>query len=340
MSNEPIIKVLNFIGISDDNQVSVTDNPKLIQSELRIMFKGNTSIFEKMKSKRVMLLDLIIGASREEARLQAPKPDIIFNSICDPDVSKNALTILENFIKDKDVPVLNPPSLIRKTTRDGIYDMFRDQDWIKIPKTIKIYPKSLSETETSLNEHDLQPPFLFREAGEHGRKLSHISDEGTLHPLEQFAFDGRPYYVTEFVDYRSDDGLYRKARFLIVDGKPYPRHLIVSNGWNIHASSRNDLMKSDFVYQREEKKFIRAVDPEIDRICRRIHENVKLDYFGIDCTIDKSGKMTIFEINACVRPLGGTQFDYLQQSNASIMKAIEEMILRRAASTQPPSSTI
>src|SRR5439155_1080338 len=90
---------------------------------------------------------------------------------------------------------------------------------------------------------ELTPPFLFRQVGSHGgQDLALVGDRDDLDRLEQFALDGRDFYVTEFVDFRSPDGLYRKYRVLVIDGVPYAKHMIASDSWNIHAEDRTSVV--------------------------------------------------------------------------------------------------
>src|SRR5438270_862921 len=75
----------------------------------------------------------------------------------------------------------------------------------------------------------VRPPLIVREAGSHaGKGLTLIADSDATDELERFAFDGRDLYVTAYVDFRSSDGLYRKYRVLVVDGVPFPRHMVAS----------------------------------------------------------------------------------------------------------------
>ena len=39
--------------------------------------------------------------------------------------------------------------------------------------------------------------------------------------------------MSRFVDYRSDDGLFRKYRIVFIDGQPYACHLAIADRWDI-----------------------------------------------------------------------------------------------------------
>lgn len=54
------------------------------------------------------------------------------------------------------------------------------------------------------------------------------------------------FYLAPFVDYRSRDGLFRKARIAIIEGRPFVCHMAISQHWMIHylnADMRNDAAK-------------------------------------------------------------------------------------------------
>ncbi len=42
------------------------------------------------------------------------------------------------------------------------------------------------------------------------------------------------FFLSRFVDYRGEDGLFRKMRLVLIDGKPFACHMGVSAHWMIH----------------------------------------------------------------------------------------------------------
>ena len=62
------------------------------------------------------------------------------------------------------------------------------------------------------------------------------------------------YYLTEFCDYRSADGQFRKYRFIFVDRAVYPYHLAVGPHWKLHYW-RVD-MEAGPDLKREEEAFL------------------------------------------------------------------------------------
>jgi glutathione synthase/RimK-type ligase-like ATP-grasp enzyme len=54
--------------------------------------------------------------------------------------------------------------------------------------------------------------------------------------------------------------------------------------------------------QREEQAFLEdpasVFDPSHYRVLREIQQRIGLEYFGIDCGLDRSGNLVVFEVNA------------------------------------------
>jgi hypothetical protein len=145
-------------------------------------------------------------------------------------------------------------------------------------------------------------PFLVREAGSHSGKQLVLLEGADLEALDGFAFDGREYYVTEFVDFRSPDGLYRKYRVIVIGGVPHARHLVIARTWSINASDRHELMEQR-EFDQEEEQFLREFRPEDHPVFGAISSILGLDYFGVDFAYDLAGDLVVFEANACFRVL-------------------------------------
>lgn len=323
-----MIRLLNFIGIDDSNTVEVSYNDGFLKS-CRYTVQGNNSFLEGVSSKNIDILNFHIGGVEQKGTISlSGRPDVIFNSICNPETNTKSLTLLIDWLKENDVPVINRPENILLTTRDLISQKLRTVTDITMPRTVRLSPSSLSDVKKMISDERFTFPLLFRPANEHGGSgLIRLECAEELGLLERYAFDGRDYFLTEFVDFKSADGLYRKSRYFVIDGRVYPRHRIVSSQWKIHAETRRDLMDNS-TFQKEEKEFLSRVDPEIEKICLQIAEQVNLECLGIDCHHEEGGKMTVFEVNACMRPYALHSQNYLNKATASIKQAIEALIIK------------
>ena len=92
--------------------------------------------------------------------------------------------------------------------------------------------------------------------------------------------------------------LYQKYRFVIVDGKPFIRHFVTSDYWMVHFFIAEKFMEINPQYIEEEnhilKNFEYDLKAQVQPVITEIHKRIRLDYFGIDCSIDKQGQICLF----------------------------------------------
>ncbi len=325
-----MVNVLNCIGIPDDDRVEVAFNDGTLRNG-QFHFYGNNAFIEQLKSKKLELQTLVLGGNKQNNSVPLKKFDMVFNSICDPDANKKTLLLLEQFIKGGGFPAINHPVFVQNSSRNKVYERCKNIQNLIVPKTIRIEPNSLNSAKNTIEQNGINLPFLMRPVSGHGgRNMIKVESSDEWELLERFAFDGSAYYVSEFVDYRSDDGLYRKSRFIVIDGKVYPRHHIMSKGWKIHAHTRSELIEKEQHYLDEERNFLKTYGGEIDTQCAAIYEQLGLDLFGIDCHIYPDGKMLLFEANACMRYFGTKQNNYVDDYTSKIKYGIEQLILNTA----------
>lgn len=337
------IRVLQLIGIDDTNRVEILFLSHDVQ-RLRYSYTGNVNILSLLKSEQLEIVTIYFGGMKGDT-VKVPPPDVVFNAICDCDANKKSLNIAARAVETFHVPILNHPRCVMRTARDQIYQQLCDIQDLKAPKTIRMQPESITQVQSLIHAGGLEYPVIFREAGRHGgMNMVLLRDPRDTDPLHRFALDGRDYYALEFVDFRSPDGLFRKYRFLIIDGKPYPRHMIASDEWNIHARDRARRMLKDPALRKEEESFFGTYAEKSHERFRKVYEKLGLDFFGVDCTFDGDGGLIIFEVNSCFRVRdsepaiedGGESRndtageDYRLPYIEAIPRAVEAMILRRA----------
>ena len=137
------------------------------------------------------------------------------------------------------------------------------------------------------------------------------------------------------MDYASSDENYRKLRLVVVDGKAHLRHLIVSDHWLIHSSSRK-FMTENTNFDEEENQFIvdyeKNVLPKIENTISKITARLALEYYGIDCNIAADGTILAFEINANMNVLTNTGEtpNRWEQPIETIRQAVIELIKTKA----------
>lgn len=335
-----MLKVLQLVSTPDSNTLVVTKNDGNI-NKLNAILQGNNTLNLLIMPDFAQMKVVTLGGL-ETKKIKLQDADIIINSICDPDTNTKGLDQASELLNNVSIPVINSPSLISQTTREQTYNHLHEIPGIKIPKTVRITPRYLSDIPTMLEEKGITYPYIFRSAGEHGGKgMELIKNENELHKLESFAFDGCDFYAIEFVDFRSEDGYYRKARIMVIDGEAYVRHLIISDSWKIHAESRAVLMNDHAALRQEEKTFVTHPPAYIQTLCKEMHKILKLDFFGMDCNIGSDGSLLIFEINTCMNTSFSAKskevyetYKYLVESSSKIKTAFKELLYRRVSEIQ------
>jgi hypothetical protein len=329
------VRVLHILGIDDSRRLAIN---RLGSGSLphQYSFVGNVELLPLLDPARFRVINLTRGGM-PSTPVHVPPVDVVLNAICDPDTNAEALRVTAAVVAQIGRPVVNHPTRVLELTRELVPEVLAGEPGIVAPRTTRMRPRYLTDISTAMEDGELVAPFLFRQAGTHGgTALELIEGPDDLAKLERFAFDGRSFYVTPYVDFRSADGLFRKFRVLFIDGQPFAKHLIVSDHWMVHAQSRERVMDSRPDLQEEEAAFIRTFRADTFPVLANLGPLIGLDYFGIDFGFDADGNVVLFEVNACVRALTGTSTTSdvasHQESTAAIQRAFGDLLVRRAQS--------
>lgn len=183
---------------------------------------------------------------------------------------------------------------------------------------------------TEIEQTGLKLPVILRMAGIHGGKSSIlIRGKEDYRGLHVYPFDGREYYLTEFVDFKGKDGLYAKTRIAVVGGVPLIRHHIINSDWMVHRSSRSFMQGHPELMDREHhffETFHRELVPLIQPAISEITSRLGLGYYGIDCHISDQNEMLIFEANANMNILIKTDPNAEKQVNL-IRNQIRQLLI-------------
>jgi len=68
-----------------------------------------------------------------------------------------------------------------------------------------------------------------------------------------------------------------------------------SKNWMVHNQTQDEEKNLE---EDSAKRFLKETKPAIGPMITEIHHRLGLDYFGIDCSIDKDMNLLVFEINA------------------------------------------
>ncbi len=271
---------------------------------------------------------LYIVSREQVAAARIPRADVVFTAIGESDESLECLQIASEVIAQLGLPQINDPAKVLGTNRVAIYETLRDITNVVVPDTQRV-PRELLANAAGAMEY----PLVIRPVGSQaGRDLERIQNGAELQAYLA-RVDAPFFYTMPFVDFSKDDGYYRKYRIIVVDGVPYPFHLAVSPRWMIHYY--NAPMRENAWMREEEEHFLSAFEsvfpPHLQRALRDISEKLGLEYFGIDCSIDRDGRLLIFEADPAMIVHAGDDpqmFGYKHPYAHRIFSAFEGLIDR------------
>lgn len=224
-----------------------------------------------------------------------PEHDVMIVAAGESGKNRAVLQTLDPLIECWPRPVLNPAKYILNCSRDNVYQKLKDLPGLTIPRTRRLSRQALVALS---NEHEApHAPYTVRPLdSQAGYGLAKIDSAAEL-AAYLAASDAQEFYTSKFIDYRSQDDLYRKVRIALIDGAPYVSHLAISDYWIVHYGSAH--MAEHPERREEEAQFMRDFDAGFARrhqnALRSVSERLKLDYVVIDCAETMGGDLLIFE---------------------------------------------
>ena len=300
---------------------------------------GNTPIEFLLEHSGIELLTLY---AVDGVELPAPLPDhdVAIVIASDSEECRDALRKIERAGSGWPRPLLNSPQFIANLDRDKLYRLLQGIDGLEIPATAGVTRAQLTELvrpdcAPADIAADLTFPIIVRPRGSHaGVGLAKIDDRAALGRY----LTARPeteFFVARFVDYASEDGLFRKYRIVFVDGRPYACHMAVAGRWDIWYLNAG--MAADASKRCEEAQFMQTFDGGFAVRHRHalatLSDRLGLDYFTIDCAENSNGNLLIFEADntAVVHNMDSPElFPYKAPQMRAIFEAFAAMLYRRA----------
>jgi len=300
---------------------------------------SNTPIEFLLEQSAIELMTLYVVA---DAELPVPLPDHDIAIVIASDSSdcRDALRRIGAAASRWPQPILNPPHLVGNLDRDKLHHLLDGIDGLEIPATAGVSRAQLLDLSRSAMAPlelaaDLAFPAVVRPRGSHaGAGLARINDRAALENYLEVQ-QAQEFFISRFVDYSGDDGLYRKCRIIFVDGRPYACHMAIVDRWDVWYLNAG--MSLSAAKRREEEMFMRAFDSDFARRHRTalsgIAERIGLDYFAVDCAETRSGSLLVFEADntAIVHDMDPADvFGYKPPQMRRIFDAFAIMLERRA----------
>ena len=255
---------------------------------------ANTPIDFMLAGSDIELLTLYVSAEHPLPDT-VPEHDVAFLAIGESEANKPILDALASRLKSWPRPILNADSSrIAELTRDGVVALLAGAPGLLTPAADRM-------TRDQLAAHAALPA-IARPIGSHaGNGLEKLDDPTAIRAYlaEQPA---ELFYVSPFIDYARDDGLYRKQRIAFIAGKPFLCHHAVSAHWMVHYM--NAAMLDCAENRAEEALTMRLFDEDFAVRHREAFDglvrNIGLDYFAIDCGETRDGRLLLFEADVAM----------------------------------------
>jgi tetratricopeptide (TPR) repeat protein len=300
---------------------------------------GNAPFRKYLDDQTFLTLQVI--ADFHDPALSPPPHQLAINCVSDADSCRTSLEAAMGILAQTQAPVINSPTDVLATSRESNARRLASIPGVRTPKTATFSREILAGSNNGavLEQHGFSFPLLIRSPGFHtGLHFMRVESPQELNTALT-DLPGENLSVIEFLDARGSDGLIRKYRVMMIDGKFYPAHAAISTDWKVHyfSSTTPDSLE----HRAEDEAFLKDIPQvlgaRVMETLGRIHDALKLDYAGIDFSVGVDGEILLFEANATmnVNPPVATDehLAYRRAPVQRIAEAVRTMFFTRAFST-------
>lgn len=282
---------------------------------------------------------LLLPDQPYDAASLAAGRDVVVNLVSDVDHDDGMLAVAAALADRLGKPVINHPDRIRGTDRASVAALLSGIPDCRVAK-VERYSGSALLAPGFCDRRASAFPFLARLAGRHGGddfERLHTQDELQRFVAGHAADD---YFLIEYIDTASPDGYFRKYRFFIVGDAVLPYHLAIGSAWKVHHYSTD--MANQAWMRREEAAFLNdpgaVFAPRHFAALRAIRDAIGLDFFGVDCALDREGNLVVFEANATMLVHADTgDFAYKNPHVQAIKSAFHNRLAAAVLKEQAPA---
>ncbi len=266
-----------------------------------------------------------------------PEHDMLFVAIAQSDQNMALLKTINAAIASWSCPVLNLPDRIALLSRNQACECLQNIPGVSMPSTVRLdrqVLERLAHQELALDSvlADGIYPIIVRPVDSHaGHGLDKI-EEATALDFYLKEHVNNEFYISRFIDYRGQDGLFRKYRIVLIEGQAFICHLAISEHWMIHYLNAG--MAESAEKRAEEAAAMATFDTDFStrhaQAFSVINERIGLNYLGIDCAETPDGQLLIFEVDnsMIVHALDSVElFPYKQAPMNKLFKAFRDMLL-------------
>lgn len=257
--------------------------------------------FECLVEHSTLTIDVLYVDETLKPDFDFPSHDVLLVAPCALDQNRSLLESISAALQRNAAAIINRPERIPCTTREAAWNLLKDESAICVAETQRVSREKLIAQAGDAHAPcvaGIPFPAIIRPVGSHaGRGLERIEHSAALRMyLDKSAHE--EFYVASFIDYRSQDGLYRKYRIALIDGQPHISHMGISQHWMVHYPYEEMIAHPE--RRKEEAEFMSSFRHGFALRHRhalsRVARLTGLDYVGLDCAESPDGRLVIFEL--------------------------------------------
>jgi hypothetical protein len=269
-----------------------------------------------------------------------PDHDVAIVVAPDGDAARPSMQVIEALAANWPRPILNAPAGIGMLDRDRLYHRLRDIAGLEIPQTARASRDQLMQLAEGILALDMLLkdgafPLIVRPIGSHaGFGLAKLDDSVGLAGYLATRGEGE-FFISRFIDYSSPDGMFRKYRVVLVDGKAHACHMAIADEWKVWYLNAD--MAVSVPYRLEEALFMQEFDQHFAvrhaAALAEMSARIGLDYVAIDCAETDEGALLVFEADntAIVHDMDPPNvYPYKSPQMRKIFQAVQAMLYRHA----------
>jgi hypothetical protein len=302
---------------------------RIVQTGSQIVATGTTDLDKLVEREPYHRLHVTRNIFRKGRIPEFDSYRVLVNLITEPEKNVRVLENLRKLLRGARGRVVNRPEMVLRSTRDQVARRLEGIPGLIVPKVIRLQGGKPAIAMRALERAGVDPPIIVRQIGTHSGKIL-----GRFDTLAEAvaALETGEHLATQFIDFQSGDGLYRKYRVFFIGPHFILRHMLVSDEWNVHAKDRVRFMAERPELVAEERALFEHEEffpASVAQVLAAIRERMGLDFFGMDFGVTPDGKVVLFEANATMSffPFSpDPQFDYLKRCFAPAQAAFRELL--------------
>lgn len=265
-----------------------------------------------------------------------PEHDVLLVALGYSEKNCATLSYMEQLLTHWPRPVLNLPQHIRQLSRERLFQQLATLSGVLVAPTRAACRDTLMHM---VQGHSPQAPLAYPltlrpQDSQGGHGLQRLEEAAQLTGyLAQSA--AQRFFVANFLDYRSNDGLYRKWRIALIAGQPYVAHLAIGSHWIVHYHHAG--MAESSTKREEEARALTTFERDFalrhGAALRAIAVKLALEYVVLDCAETDDGRLLVFEadnrgwIHATDPP---ALFAYKQPALQKLFAAFRTLLVKTA----------